>query len=458
MASFQVADYMQAGRRVHFIGIGGVSMAPLAEALLGSGVILTGSDIAESPVTDRLREMGIQIRIGHRAENLGEAECIVRTAAAREDNPEVIAARECGIPIFERAEAWGHIMRQYKNAICIAGTHGKTSTTAMMTHILLAADTDPTIMIGGTLSKLQAGHRVGGGETIVLESCEYYNSFHNFFPTIAVILNIEEDHLDYFKDLAGIQESFRKFADLVPTEGCIIANGDDKNTMDALIPLNRPLLTFGMGEGNRLRAVHITRQETHTDFDVHYDGVPYAHINLQVPGDHNIMNALAAIAVAIFLGLPRSASAEGLSDFLGAGRRFEFKGEIKGALVYDDYAHHPGELHALLDAVSHMDCERVIVAFQPHTYTRTKALFSDFVRELKRPDLVLIGEIFAAREQDTGEITALELAQEIPGAQHFATLDEMTAALREILRTGDLLLTVGAGDIYKVGEALVIDN
>jgi len=455
MAKFSIADYMQAGKRVHFIGIGGVSMAPLAEALLGTGVILTGSDMMESPVTERLATMGILISIGHKAENLGDAECIVRTAAAREDNPEVMEARERGIPIFERAEAWGHIMHQYQNAICIAGTHGKTTTTSMMTHILLAAGTDPTVMIGGTLPKLQAGHRVGLGETIVLESCEYYNSFHNFFPTIAVILNVEEDHLDYFKDLAGIQDSFRTFANLVPENGAIVANGDDQNTMDALHPLGRPVLTFGMGEANRVRAVNITRQETHTSFEVLYDGAPYAEIHLQVPGDHNVMNALAAIAAAIFLQLPPEASSLGLSDFLGAGRRFEQKGERNGAKVYDDYAHHPSELKALLDAVSHLGYERVIVAFQPHTYTRTKALFSDFVRELKRPDMVLIAEIFAAREQNTVGITAADLAREIPGSRHFTTLAEMTEALREIAQPGDLILTVGAGDIFKVGEALV---
>jgi len=455
MATFPIADYMRAGKRVHFIGIGGVSMAPLAEAFLGTGVQITGSDMTESPVTDRLGKMGVEIHIGHRAENLGDAECIVRTAAAREDNPEVIAARERGVPIFERAQAWGHIMRQYQHAICIAGTHGKTSTTAMMTHILLAAGEDPTVMIGGTISKLQAGHRVGDGEVIVLESCEYYNSFHNFFPSIAVILNVEEDHLDYFKDLAEIQESFRKFADLVPSDGCIIANGDDQNTVDALASLERSILTFGMGEGNRLRAVNIVRQETHTNFDVLYEGTFYAHIDLQVPGDHNVMNALAAIAVAIFLQLPPEASIEGLSDFLGAGRRFEYKGKANGAKIYDDYAHHPSELSALLDSVAHMECARLIVAFQPHTYTRTKALFWDFICELKRPDLVLVGEIFAAREQNTIGITALDLAKEIPGSQHFATLDEMTDALRDILQPGDILLTVGAGDIYKVGEALV---
>ena len=455
MATFSIADYMQPGKHVHLIGIGGVSMAPLAEAFLNAGLRVTGSDMAESPATEQLSAMGIPIAIGHAAKNITGTDCIVRTAAARGDNPEVLAARERGIPIFERAEAWGYIMGGYKNAVCIAGTHGKTTTTSMVTHILLAADLDPTVMIGGTLPKLQASHRVGAGETIVLESCEYYNSFHNFSPTVAVILNVEEDHLDYFKDLAGIQSSFRTFADLVPPDGCIVANGDDQNTIDALIPLNRPLLTFGTGEGNRVRGVNVRRQGTHTAFDITLDGVFYTHVTLQVPGDHNVSNALAAAAVAIALKLSPAAIADGLSDFLGAGRRFEYKGEIKGAKVYDDYAHHPSELKALLDAVSHLGYRRIVIAFQPHTYTRTKALFQDFVRELRRPDLVYVAEIYAARELNTVGITAADLAAEIPNASHCGTFSEMTEALRQIARPGDLILTVGAGDIFKVGEMLL---
>ena len=451
----KIVDYMQPGRRVHLIGIGGVSMAPLAEALLGAGLRVTGSDMAESPTTERLRAMGVPVSIGHSAACLGEAQCVIRTAAAREDNPEVMAARALGLPIFERAEAWGHIMRQYQNAICIAGTHGKTTTTSMTTHILLAAGVDPTVMIGGTLPKLRAGHRVGGGDTIVLESCEYYDSFLSFFPTVAVVLNVEEDHLDYFKDLDGIRASFRTFAALVPPGGCIVANGDDKNTMDALLPLGRPLLTFGLGDNNRVQAANITRRETCTEFDITLDGAFYTHVTLQVPGDHNIQNALAAAAVAIFLQLPPAAVSDGLADFLGAGRRFEYKGEINGAKVYDDYAHHPSELRALLDAVTPLDYKRVILAFQPHTYTRTKALFHDFVRELQRPDIVFIAEIYAAREQNTVGITAADLTAKVPDAMHYATLPAMADALRQIAKPGDLILTVGAGDIFKVGELLV---
>ena len=450
-----IADYMRPGCRVHLIGIGGVSMAPLAEAFLGAGVWVTGSDMQESPTTERLRALGVPIYIGHETEHVKEAMCVVRTAAAREDNPEVAAARALGIPLFERAEAWGYIMRQYQNAVCISGTHGKTTTTSMTTHILLAAGLDPTVMIGGTLPKLQAGHRVGGGNTIVLESCEYYDSFHNFSPTVAVVLNLEEDHLDYFEGLSEIQASFRTFAGLTPENGCIVANGDDENTMEALLPLSRPLMTFGLAPQNRVRAVDIVHQGTHTGFDVLLDGVFYTQITLQVPGVHNVMNALAAIAVAIFLELPTEAIREGLADFTGAGRRFEYKGERNGAKVYDDYAHHPSELRALLDAVAPLGYGRVIVAFQPHTYTRTKALFDDFVRELRRPDLVFLAEIYAAREQNTTGITSEDLAAKLSQARPFATLPEMARALREIASPGDLILTVGAGDVFKVGEMIV---
>lgn len=455
MDSSFISSYMQTGARAHFVGIGGVSMSPLAEAFRAAGVSVTGSDATESVATVYLRALGIPVAIGHAAAHIDGAEFIVRTAAAREDNPEIAAARVQGIPVFERAEAWGQIMRGYQNAVCIAGTHGKTSTTSMTTHILLAAKQDPTVMIGGTLPKLQAGHRMGGGDTIVLESCEYYNSFHNFAPTISVILNIEEDHLDYFKDLAEIQESFRKFAALTPPNGTIVANGDDPNTMQALTPLGRPLLTFGMTENVRLRAMNIQRQRAVTSFDVTLDGAAYTQIVLNVPGDHNIQNALAAIAVAVALDLPPEVSRAGLADFSGAGRRFEYKGKLRGATIYDDYAHHPSELAALFDSLKHLGFERIIVAFQPHTYTRTHALFDDFVRELKRPDLVFLAEIFAAREQNTIGISAADVAVKIPNARHCATLDELAKTLSGVLREGDLFLTVGAGDIYKVGEMLL---
>ena len=450
----ELQPYIAPGRRAHLVGIGGVSMSPLAEVLHGAGMVITGSDMRESPAVEHLRSLGIPVSIGHRAENLGEAELVIRTAAVHDSNPEISAAHAQGVPVFERAQAWGAIMRGYQHALCISGTHGKTTTTSMCTHIIMAAGLDPTVMIGGTLPLLGAGHRVGKGDTIILESCEYCNSFLSFFPTIAVILNIEADHLDFFKDLEDVERSFRRFADLVPEGGRIIANRDDANTMATLAGETRPVTTFGLEEGD-VHAAGLTWEKGLPTFDVVCRGEVYAHVSLKVPGLHNVKNALAAAASAMVLGVPGEAVERGLAQFRGAGRRFEHKGSFHGAEVYDDYAHHPGELEALLDTARSLGYERVVCAFQPHTYTRTAALFDDFVEVLKKPDVTLLAEIFAAREDNESGISSRDLAERIPGARYFATLPEVTAALRELARPGDLILTVGAGDVYTVGEALV---
>jgi len=446
-----IRSYLVPGSRVHLVGIGGVSMRPLGLVLRGMGMVVTGSDMNASVSTDELINQGIPVFIGHRAENVNGAACIIRTAAAHNDNPEIAAAREQGIPIFERAQAWGYIMQAYEDAICISGTHGKTTTTSMVTHVFMEAAADPTVMIGGHLPLLGAGHRVGQGSTIIMESCEYCNSFHNFFPTTAVILNVEADHLDFFKDLADVQESFRKFALLVPENGHIIANGDDANTLQALAGL--PLVTFGMGEDARIRGVNFSPD--FRSFDVLADGEMYCHLSLSVVGRHNALNALAACAVAYVHGIDGKICANGLASFTGAGRRMEFKGKWHGADVYDDYAHHPGELHALLTAVKTMGYKRIVCAFQPHTYTRTRALFDDFVWELQSVDVPILAEIYAARESNTAGISSADLCNEIPGSTYCATLQDVTKVLSETAREGDLILTVGAGDIYKAGEALL---
>ncbi len=448
--------YLVPGTKGHLIGIGGVSMSPLAEVLAGMGLKICGSDMNESEKTQHLRSLGVDVFIGHRTENLAEdTQFVVRTAAVHDENPEIVAAHQRGIPVFERTQAWGAIMKDYENALCISGTHGKTTTTSMSTHILMAAQRDPTVMIGGTLPLLQAGHRVGKGDTIVLESCEYYNSFHSFSPTIAVVLNIEADHLDFFKDLEDVKASFRKFASLVPENGYIIANADDKNTMDALEPLGRKLVTFGLSKKADVSAENIEQKGAQTEFDIIHKGEFFTHVSLRVPGLHNVKNALAATAAAICLGIDPTAVTYGLAGFTGAGRRFEFKGKYNGADVYDDYAHHPGELKALLDAVEPLGYKRIIVVFQPHTYSRTKALFNDFVQQLRRPDLAYLAEIYAARESDTLGISSADLAKEIPNALHFPSFEEIEKSLRITAAPGDIILTVGAGDVYKLGERLV---
>ncbi len=448
----KIQHYIAPGRRVHLSGIGGVSMNPLAEVLHSMGLVVQGSDQAGSGPVERLREMGIPVAIGHRGENVEGAEFLIRTAAVHDDNPEIAAAREKGIPVFERAEAWGAIMQQYENAVCIAGTHGKTTTTAMTTHVFMAAQADPTVMIGGTLSMLHSGYRVGKGDTIILESCEYCNSFLHFFPTVAVVLNVEEDHLDFFENLDGIKKSFRSFAQLVPGDGRIVANADDPGAMDALKGL--PLFTFGMNSAADCRAANLVWNHGLPDFDVVAGGELYTHLSLQVAGKHNVYNALAAASAAYVLGIPAQAVKQGLEGFKGAGRRFELLGTCNGAAVYDDYAHHPSELHALLEMAKSLDYSRVICAFQPHTYSRTNALFKEFVQELQAADLVVLTDIYAAREKNTIGISSQDLAREIPGSIYCPTLGEAEEKLRELARPGDLILAVGAGDIYTVGLAL----
>ena len=447
--SKKISKYLVPGRHVHLVGIGGVSMRPLGLVLKGMGMVVTGSDMSASVSTQELENQGIPVAIGHHAENIAGADCIIRTAAAHNDNPEIAAARAAGIPVFERAQAWGEIMKSYKNAICISGTHGKTTTTSMMTHILMEANLDPTVMIGGYLPLLHAGHRVGHGDTILLESCEYCDSFLNFFPTLAVILNVEADHLDYFKDLEDIQKSFHQFASLA-TFG-VIANGDDPHTVSAMQGID--YVSFGLGEQNRIHAANMHPDWQH--FDVICDGEYYCHLDMGVLGKHNALNALAAAAAAWMMGIPGEAVSHGLESFHGAGRRMEFKGKFQGADVYDDYAHHPDELSATVSAVrSAMPGRRIVLAFQPHTYTRTKALFDDFVRELKKPDVVILSEIYAARERNTVGISSLDLAKQIPGSVYCETLPEVTDQLRKIVQEGDVVITMGAGDIFRAGEAL----
>lgn len=448
-------NFLSPGRKGHLVGIGGVSMSSLAEVLCGMGLNITGSDMNETPNVRSLRAHGIQVIAGHSAENIADdVEFVVRTAAVHDDNPEILAAREKGIPVFERTQAWGAISKDYANALCISGTHGKTTTTSMCTHILMAADRDPTVMIGGTLPLLNAGHRVGRGNTIIMEACEYYNSFLSFHPTVAVILNVEADHLDFFKDLEDVKRSFRAFASRVPEDGCIVANADDASTMDAIKDIGRKVITFGLGSNADVYAENVTYLGANSHFDVMYKGEKFTDVTLHVPGVHNVKNALAATAAAICLGIRPNAVKYGLAGFNGAGRRFEFKGKYNGADVYDDYAHHPGELKALLDTVEKLNYKRSILVFQPHTYSRTAALFDDFVKQLQRPNVLLLAEIFAAREKNTIGISSAALAARVDGSLFFPTFPELETALRRIAQPGDIILTVGAGDVYKIGENL----
>ena len=429
-------NYLGPGRRGHMVGIGGVSMSSLAEVLKGLGLVISGSDMNESKNVQNLRALGIPVTIGHAAENItDDVEFVVRTAAVHDENPEIAAAREKGIPIFER--------------------HGKTTTTSMCTHILMAADSDPTVMIGGTLPLLNAGHRVGHGNTIIMEACEYYNSFLSFYPTLAMILNVEADHLDFFKDLEDVKRSFRAFAERVPEDGIVIANADDDNTMATLRGIDRRMITFGLKRSADVTARNIEFIGANSHFDVVCHGRKFTDVTLHVPGLHNVKNALAATAAAISLGISPTAVKYGLAGFNGAGRRFEFKGKYNGADVYDDYAHHPGELKVLLDTVAQLGYTRTILVFQPHTFSRTAALFDDFVEQLRRPTVAVLAEIYAAREKNTIGISSAALAEKVPGSLFCPSFQELENTLRVLAQPGDIILTVGAGDVYKVGENLV---
>ncbi len=446
---------------MHFIGIGGISMSGLAEVLLNSGFRVSGSDAKASPLTDRLASLGAQIMIGQRAENiLPDTDCVVYTAAIHPDNPELRAAAEQNIPLLTRAELLGQLMRNYKTSVAVAGTHGKTTTTSMCTHILLEADLDPTVSVGGILPSIGGNIRVGGSETFVTEACEYTNSFLSFFPTIELILNIDADHLDFFKDLDDIIASFRRFAELLGEEGTLIISADTAGFDTVTKDLPAEIITFSM-EGN----ADYTAADLSTDdrgcysFTCLEKGSAIGSFTLKVPGIHNVANALAAIALGRKLGLDADVIRRGLLSFAGTDRRFEYKGSVCGASVFDDYAHHPTEITATLRAAQGMPHKKLWVAFQPHTYSRTKALLPEFADALTLADHVIVAEIYAARETDTLGISSADLMQEIRSkgteAETFATFDEIEAYLKSHLEEGDMLITMGAGNIVEVGEHML---
>lgn len=446
---------------VHFIGIGGISMSGLAEILLKEGFCISGSDSKESPLTDHLEKLGATVFYGQKASNvIPGIEAVVYTAAIHDDNEEYQEVLRQELPMLSRAELLGQLMVNYKTPIAVSGTHGKTTTTSMLSHILLAGGKDPTISVGGILKAIGGNIRVGGSEVFLTEACEYTNSFLSFFPKIGIILNIDADHLDFFKDLDDIRSSFHRFALLLPEDGALVINGDIPDLTAITEGLRCQVLTYGEDTAFDYSAARISHNELgEASFDLIKHGVSVGRISLSVSGVHNVSNALAAIAAAELLGIPLSTVREGLQEFHGTDRRFEYKGEVNGITVIDDYAHHPTEIRASLTAARNYPHREAWCIFQPHTYSRTKALFPDFVEALSGTDHIILADIYAARETDTLGVSSGDLAEALKAkgcdACYFPSFEEIRDFCLEHCQKGDLLITMGAGDVVNIGEMLL---
>ncbi|POP32253.1 UDP-N-acetylmuramate--L-alanine ligase [Lactonifactor longoviformis] len=446
---------------IHFIGIGGISMSGLAEILLQEDFTITGSDSRESSLTRRLEEQGARIYYGQRASNIEETtQLVVYTAAIHPDNPEYTCAAERKLPMLSRAELLGQIMKNYDTPIAVSGTHGKTTTTSMISHLLLEGELDPTISVGGILPAIHGNIRVGSSETFITEACEYTNSFLSFFPKISIILNIDADHLDFFKDIDDIRRSFRLFAEKLPEDGTLIINSDIPNYTEITDGLPCKIITYGLEQQGDYTASAITFDEfAHPSFDCLYQGQKIGRFTLQVPGMHNVSNALSAIALGNKLGLSADTIKKGLLHFGGTDRRFQYKGKVGGVTVIDDYAHHPTEIRATLTTAKNYPHNTTWCVFQPHTYTRTKALMDEFAEALTLADKVILADIYAARETDNLGISSKTLRDKIADlgteVYYFPTFDEIENFLLENCTHGDLLITMGAGDVLKIGENLL---
>ena len=446
---------------IHFIGIGGISMSGLASILLNQHFKVSGSDAHESDLTKQLEAEGAILYYGQRASNLDDTpDLVVYTAAIHPDNPEYAAAVAKQIPMLSRAELLGQMMHNFKTPVAISGTHGKTTTTSMTSYIFLEADMDPTISVGGILDAIGGNIRVGGHDTFLTEACEYTNSFLHFFPKISVILNIDADHLDFFKDLDDIRHSFRKFAQLLPDDGTLIVNSEIEHLDQLTKGLTCKIVTYGMDASSDYYASNITFDEfAHPSFDCYKGDTLLGHFVLHVPGIHNVSNALASIALADQMGVSMEHTRIGLEKFGGTKRRFEKKGEIGGVTIIDDYAHHPTEIEATLHAAHNYPHKKLWCVFQPHTYTRTKALMDDFAKALTLADHVVLADIYAARETDTLGISSSMLAEKVNAlggcADYFDSFDKIETCLLENCKPGDVLITMGAGDVVKIGEKLL---
>jgi UDP-N-acetylmuramate--alanine ligase len=446
-------------RTIHLVGIGGAGMSGIAELLLNLGYRVSGSDLRMSPILERLQCLGARITIGHRAENIGEADVVVFSTAVRPENPELVAARERQIPVIPRVEMLAELMR-LKYSIVVAGSHGKTTTTSMIATVLAHAGWDPTIVVGGRLRAIDSHAKLGHGEFMVVEADESDRSFLKLSPTFAVITNIDREHLDHYADLAELRDAFIEFANRVPFYGSVTVCLDDENVQAILPRLTRRVITYGLSSQSEISAVEIEVPDCfHVAFTVRWKGETLGRVRLSVPGYHNVYNALAACAVGLDLDLPFATIAAALEDFRGVDRRFQVKGEAAGVLIVDDYGHHPTEIKATL-ATARLCGRRVVVLFQPHRYTRTHLLWDDFARAFYDADVVLVTDIYAASEDPIEGVTAERLVERLRefghrNAQYVGDLEAATLAARAVLRPGDLLVTLGAGSVTQAADQLL---
>ncbi len=443
---------------IHFIGIGGISMSGLAQIMLKNGYLVTGSDRAQSPITQKLSSLGAKIFIGHSEKNIEGASLVVHTAAVHDDNPEMSAAKKAGVRILTRAEFLGAIMKTYSHAAGIAGTHGKTTTTSMLAHALISSNLDPTISVGGELDLIGGNIRTGSSPYFVTEACEYTNSFLSFFPTVAVITNIDEDHLDFFSGIDEIIESFRKYAELTRGKGFVVASGADENVQKALSGTDLDIKYYGIGSAFEYHAENISYRAGFPSFEVwHYDKL-LCTLSLRVPGEHNILNALAVCAVCDLWDADIDLAKTGIEAFCGAHRRFEKKGEFGGAVIMDDYAHHPTEIQATLSSASEFEYNKLWCIFQPHTYSRTRTLWNEFVESFDNVDELIITHIYAARELPDGVTKAENLAKDIEKrgvkVRYIEGFDEIEAVLKAEISPNDLVFTMGAGNVVDIADNL----
>jgi UDP-N-acetylmuramate--alanine ligase len=462
MKRFELSD-LPNGAQIHFIGIGGISMSGLAQVVLQKGFKVTGSDRQQNHITEKLSQLGATVYLGHAAQNVNGSDLVVHTAAVHDDNPEMMEAKRQGLRLIDRAEFLGAVMKLYKHAVGVSGTHGKTTTTSMLAHAMVHAQTDPTISVGGELDLIGGNIRTGVSDYFVTEACEYTNSFLKFFPTIALITNVEEDHLDFFSGIGQIIESFRQFALLTLGKGSVVAWGEDPNVIKALDQTGCDIHFYGIGTEFEYHPEKLSYRGGFPSFDVVVNGQVHCHLQLNVPGEHNVLNALATIAVCELLGIDPETAARGIETFTGTRRRFERKGTLNGATVIDDYAHHPTEIKATISAARALDYHKMWCVFQPHTYTRTKTLWKDFLTCFDGVDELVLVDIYAAREPFDGETTSEGLAQAIAQAvagtkmnvRYAESFEEAEKLLQNELGPGDIAFTMGAGDVVEIGEAIL---